>query len=266
MPLHLDAIMSNSDALTILALIIQGGLSNLESCIASEDKLYFHSTRFMRDAITNEIIGKTVYTHKIDKKNKIIETIDIDLTLYNEQSVKLRFLEKLESSSDANEYYNAEIPGTYQRLQIETVDRYSVTGSITGTDQEIYASAFPFSLQVYDDIDVYNVSKGLKSETMVCNSKWKHEGLANDFIAPSDLFLAQQDTSETFSFVVGVVKTIKNVVAKICDINIPFAIVQLETALGNLPVAIGREVFDIEGISPGKTIVMKADIKADFVQ
>lgn len=65
---------------------------------------------------------------------------------------------------------------------------------------------------------------------------------------------------------IGTVESVRDVQINLGDITIPFLLVQLDTALGVIPVAMNREVFDIEGIAPGKVIYMSADIKTDLAK
>ena len=48
--------------------------------------------------------------------------------------------------------------------------------------------------------------------------------------------------------------------------EVEFIIIQLDTAIGTIPVAVSREVFDLEKLYAGKIIVMFADIKIDFAK
>ena len=46
----------------------------------------------------------------------------------------------------------------------------------------------------------------------------------------------------------------------------PFVLAQVDTALGVIPVSMGREVFDLEDLQVGRIIAMNADIKADLAK
>ena len=43
-----------------------------------------------------------------------------------------------------------------------------------------------------------------------------------------------------------------------------FVLAQVRTAMGIVPVAMGRDVFDIEKLKPGMIIAMNADVKVDL--
>ena len=46
--------------------------------------------------------------------------------------------------------------------------------------------------------------------------------------------------------------------------DLTFVIAQVKTALGIVPVAMSRDVFNIDGICPGKVLAMAAVVKADL--
>ena len=77
-----------------------------------------------------------------------LNIIDIDIILDNDNTSRIHFLKKLAASSEANEYYDAEVVGQGGHLQIETVNRNACKEEIVDTEQEVYISAFPFSVEV----------------------------------------------------------------------------------------------------------------------
>jgi hypothetical protein len=48
--------------------------------------------------------------------------------------------------------------------------------------------------------------------------------------------------------------------------RLDFVLAQVRTALGIIPVAMGRDAFNIEGIRPGKVLAMNAYVKADLAR
>lgn len=117
-------------------------------------------------------------------------------------------------------------------------------------------------LTVYGSLDAMNEALHVKE---IFGTK---EGLASDFAAPGsaaiEIFKLPGNANEISSFLVGTVKSVKDVEVKLGGMKLSFALVRMETALGTLPVAMGRSVFNIEKIAPGKIVAMLADIKADF--
>lgn len=57
---------------------------------------------------------------------------------------------------EANEYYDVITTDDGLHFQIETANRYSIKGEVEGTTREVYLSAFPFMLDIYDNIEVFN--------------------------------------------------------------------------------------------------------------
>ncbi|MBQ3216741.1 MAG: hypothetical protein IJB35_02875, partial [Oscillospiraceae bacterium] len=47
---------------------------------------------------------------------------------------------------------------------------------------------------------------------------------------------------------------------------LPFVLAKVDTALGAIPVAMGREVFDLKELKAGCIVAMNADIKADLAR
>ena len=263
MPLHLNA-LTNNDRDGLLAYLLQNGMDHAEDAIASEDKRILHLANPMWDASSGERIGKFVYTLLIDDAHKALEVIDIDITLDSAETAELRFLEKLPQSSDANEYYDVETADNGIRLQIETVNRNFLPGDIVDTVQRVCACAFPFQLTVYDDMDALNEAVGLKKTVKVNGTDMSVGGLSSIFAAPGSLGSTDGSESDVYSLMVGIVRDVRDVSVKFGERMLAFAIVQLESALGLLPVAMGRDVFDLDKLAPGRAIMMNADVKADF--
>ena len=132
MPLHLDAIVPDNrhDA---IAMEILRRSSDADPLFVSEDKMIIHSAVKIIDSFSNQRIGKFVYTMKINEADKKIELIDADIVLDNNNPTELQLLDKLPGSSDANEYYDAEVVDHGGHLQLETVCRH------------FYGSGFPVS-------------------------------------------------------------------------------------------------------------------------
>lgn len=64
--------------------------------------------------------------------------------------------------------------------------------------------------------------------------------------------------------VVGTVASFRDVSVDFGGVVLNFMIAQVKTAFGTIPVAIGREVFDVKKLKVGTLVAMNADIKADL--
>lgn len=263
MPLHLNA-LTNKGQDEFLSYLLQDGLDQAEAAVGSEDKRILHLANPMWDASSGERIGKFVYTLLIDDAHKAFEVIDIDITLDSGETTELRFLEKLPQSSDANEYYDVETADNGIRLQIETVNRNFLTGDIVDTVQRVCACAFPFQLTVYDDMDALNEAVGLQQTVNVNGTDRKVGGLSSIFAAPGSLGSTGGSESDVYSLMIGIVRDVRDVSVKFGERTLAFVVVRLESALGLHPVAMGRDVFDLGKLAPGRAIMMNADVKADF--
>ncbi len=264
MPLHLNSITNDSQNSELLAWLFDHELQNAELAFASEDKKYIHLTRFINDNKNGERIGKFVFTLMNDEKAKSLNILDLDIVIDSTHPVPLHFLNRLEPSSDANEYYEVEAIGEGQHLEIETVNRHRISGSIVETTRDVYTSAFPFSLEIYDDIKAFNKSAGFTNQIRIGDTEYTASGYSESFAAVGGMFGAKN--GETFSFLLGKVISFRDVCVQLGAHTLNFVIVQLQTALGELPTAMSREVFDLDNLSVGKVVAMKADIKVDFAK
>ncbi len=263
MPLHFGSITNDSQNPDLLASLLQE-VNNCETVLASADKQYLHLGQDIFDLRSRDKIGQFVFTLHINNERKALETLDLDITLSGGQTVDLRFLRLLPDSSDANEYYDAETADDEQHLQIETVNRHIIDADILDKVHTVRASAFPFSLSVYDDMDAFNAWAGFKTEVAVKGTDFKVGGLSSRFIAPGNAMNPNVKDDETYSFVFGTVTAYRDVSITVGQTQLSFIAAQLDTALGILPTAMSREVFDLDKLAVGKVIAMKADIKADF--
>lgn len=263
MPLHFGSITKDSQNPNLLASLLQE-VNNYDTMAASADKKYLHLAKDIFDRKSRDKLGQFVFTLHVNEERKALEALDLDIVLSGGQMVDLRFLKLRPDSSDANEYYDAEIADDLGHLQIETVNRHIIDGTILDSVRAVRVSAFPFSLTVYDDMDAFNVWAGFKTEVTVKGTDYKVGGYSNRFIAPGNALSPNVKDDETYSFVVGTVKSYRDVEINVGMTSLPFVIAQLDTALGVLPTAMSREVFALDKLTAGKVIVMKADIKADF--
>ncbi len=268
MPLHFGAITKDSQDSGLLAHLLTRELNHVDNSIVSEDGRIVHATTYMRDVDSGDRLGKFVFTMKKDDKKKLLghkkkslSILDVDMTLDSKEPVELKFLEKRNCSSDANEYYDVETVAEGRHLQIETVNRNAVKQKeIVDTALRVGASAFPFQLDVYDDMMALNIALGLHN---IKNEQTGIiiEGLSETFTASGSLV---KDDETAYSFLVGTVKSYREVLVSFGERALPFIIAQVETGLGLLPTAMSREVFDLSKLEPGSVVSMYAYIKADF--
>ena len=73
-----------------------------------------------------------------------------------------------------------------------------------------------------------------------------------------------KNPDEHYSFLIGSVKSYSDVSWEFGEFKLDFVVATLDTALGNIPVAMSRDVFDLSALSVDSVIAMKADIKVDL--
>lgn len=269
MPVHFNAILNeknkNIEKITndLLNGILQKDLQNPDDVYVTKNKKKFTITKYIINVNTNEKIGKTVITAQTNQENTTYEIIDVDLTLLSEP-IELFFEKKLTTSSDSNEYYNVHTIDDERHFQIETVNRCVIEKDIINSKQKVYLSAFPFQLEIYNNIDEFNKTHGFQKPIRVANMDFKVQGYAEDMVAYGGLFTS--NVEEICSFIIGKVVSFVDVKALIGGIIVDFVIIKIKTALGILPIAASREVFDLTNLKINKIIVMLADVKADFIK
>ena len=263
MPLHLQSITDNDRHSKYIACLLTEVMDDYDSVFVSSDK-FILIQKTINDVLTGAEIGKLVYTLKTDDEAQTIFIIDLDIMLEGAETTRLRFLELLEGSSDANEYYEAEITENGGHLEIETVNRHTVDGEIVGTEHEVRISAFPFKLNVFDDIIAFNRFAGFTEEIEVADTGFKVFGLSETFIMPGSLSSQNRKEDEHYSFLLGTVRSFSDVRWQFGENTLDFVLVYADTALGCIPVAMSRDVFDLSCLKAGSILAMNADIKADL--
>ena len=264
MPLHLNSITNGGQNSEILTWMLQEGMDKCESIFVTEDQKYFHIRCNIKDRLSGDVIGKVVYT--ILHGDKSLEILDMDIAWNNDISTSIRFNELRDGSSDANEYYEAEVVGGGQHLELETVNRHVFEGELIGTEREVFVSAFPFALSVYADMDAFDKWAGVKKDVTVGGTDLKVGGFSDKFMMPGGMFQPNKRSDESYSFVVGRVISYRDVEVAFGKTVLPFVLAKVDTALGIIPISMGREVFDLEKLEVGCIVAMNADIKADVAK
>ena len=263
MPLHLNSITNDAHNTALLSYILGPAFQNVNSGYATPDKLRFVGRSEMIDRISGDVIGHFVYSIWSNLKEHRNEIQDLDITLCNSNPTSVHFLERLQKSEDATDYYDAETADSEQHFQLETVNKYAVYKDLTDTTRDVFISAFPFELSIYDSIDAFNKHLGFKKNKPIGKTGFKTSGLSETFLSPGGI-LSKDYSNEVFSMVVGTVASFRDVSVDFGGVVLNFMIAQVKTAFGTIPVAIGREVFDVKKLKVGKLVAMNADIKADL--
>lgn len=264
MPLHFNSITNDSQNTAALAWVLQSGMDECDSVFISQDQQYFHIQSPVKDVLSQEEIGKIVYTIKNNDEQKALEVLDLDFILNTSEYTELKFLNKRNGSSDSNEYYDVETTSEGQHLQIETVNRHTISDdSIEDCERKVRISVFPFELSVYKDMDAFNKWAGFGDGKEVGNTGLKVGGFSETFAMPGGMFKEKAD-DESYSFLVGRVKSFRDVQVSFGEISWDFVLANVYTALGTVPVAMGREVFDLSALEPEVIVAMNADVKADM--
>lgn len=264
MPVHLNSFVPEEKNVNVFAALLSGDyLDRPETIYMSEDQKYLHMGTPLCDAVTETPIGDVVFT--IEIKEKALEILDVDLTLRGSEPVKLRFDKQYPWSSDSNEYWFAFTDENDQAVEVETVYRYAVHMNLQDTVQPVCASAFPFRVEVFEDLQAASKAYGFDHPIKVpaLGDDFEVSLYSPTFSSPGSMF-RKEGSEESFSFLFGTVQSIRPAELQLGEERIRFLIVDLDTAFGILPTAMSEETFDLQNLVPGAVVVMYADIKADL--
>lgn len=264
MPLHLDSIMNDKQKNDAFTWVIQECMDGCDSLFVSEDKKYFHIRNNIIDKITNKPIGKFIYTLMMG--DNVLEIKDIDIVWDNETPTLLKFKILREGSSDSNEYYGVELVKEGWRLEIETVNRHVINEELIGTECEVFVSAFPFELTVYEDIDAFNKWAGFKAPVKIGDIDLLIHGFSPKFTMSGRMFSDDTKNGGNYSFVLGDIVDFKDVEVTLGEMVLSFVLAKVDTSLGVIPVGMSRDVFDLEQLKVGSVIAMNTYIKVDLAK
>lgn len=157
-----------------------------------------------------------------------IELVDSDIVLLSDKKIKLHFEEKLEQSSEANEYYMVYDLESERHFDIETVNRYCIKEELEESDRDAYLSAFPFQLDLYENEEEMNKALGMGEEVDIPRIGKKVIGMDPKMMSDGRVMTG---SNESCSFIIGQVKDYKDVEVDIANNIIKFKIIDLETGI-----------------------------------
>ncbi len=89
-------------------------------------------------------------------------------------------------------------------------------------------------------------------------------GLSERFSMPGGMMSDRKDDDGNYSFIIGKVKSFRDVSPDFGDNKFPFVLMKVDTTVGVVPVAMGKDVFDLKKLSVGCIIAMNTVVKADI--
>ena len=165
MPVHFNSFIADREEqlkTKLFSDIVTNYTEEADNVFVNDDKTKIHMTSYFKDINTKKNIGKVVITLIVRKDN--IELVDSDIVLLSDKKIKLHFEEKLEQSSEANEYYMVYDLESERHFDIETVNRYCIKEELEDSDRDAYLSAFPFQLDLYENEEEMNKALGMGEE------------------------------------------------------------------------------------------------------
>ena len=131
MPVHFNSFIADKEEdfrKKLFSDIVTKYTERADNVFVSDDKTKIHMTTFFKDIHAKKEIGKVVITLIVRADS--IKLVDTDVILLSDHKTKLHFEEKLEESSEANEYYLVYDLDQEKHFDIETVNRYTISEDI----------------------------------------------------------------------------------------------------------------------------------------
>ena len=264
MPLHLNSFVPQGQVDNVFRWICQYGISEANKVIVSEDKKILLIRKRLKDARTCRELGSIIYTLRSDDEVKANEVLDIDIVLNNDDSCRVEFQGLLEGSSDSNEYYHAATVPDDLHFELETVNRYAVSDHLLGTERDVSLSAFPFKVDVFDDISAFNKHIGFGESIRLGETELMVGGLSDKFVGTGAASNPEKDPEEHYTFFLGTVESFEKGEIAFGDLVVDYTIAIVSSGLGRIPVIMNNECFDLSRIHKGCVLAIYADIKADL--
>ena len=242
MPLHLEGIMKQPISPEDLQETVEELYNTPTSSFSSINRFY-HLRTEMVDENTGDIIGHFVLSVIRNEKADRNDVVDTDLSFKSDEPVRLWFEQMAGPTVYGSQGYEAitlddDIEEQY--LYLETVNRYTDYPNLNTHEADVYISVFPKEVSMYDSMEALNGATGKEY---------------------SDRFIEE---CEDVSFLTGTVQSVRDVKVVKGKLDMSFVLADVKTVLGTVPVAMSRDVFDIDGIAPGRVLAMKAHISADL--
>ena len=243
MPVHFNSFIADKEEdlkEKLFSDIVTKYTAKADNVFVSDDKTKIHMTTFFRDTHTKKEIGKVVITLIV--RATFNEIVDVDIVLLSDHKTKLCFETKLKESSEANEYYEVYELNQEKHFNIETVNRYTIAEDIENQIIDVYLSAFPFQLNVFENEEEMNSALGFGNKIDIPALGQKAITLDPKMMADGRVMLGSK---EPCSFIIGEVKDFQNVKVLIANHKLKFTIINLDTGIGNMPVAVNEKNFDL---------------------
>ncbi len=262
MPVHFNSFIADKEETLkekLFSDIVTKYTEKADNVFVTDDKTKIHMTTYFKDVYSNKEIGKVVITLIVRTTN--IELVDVDIVLLSDHKTKLCFETKLEESSEANEYYVVYELEQEKHFAIETVNRYTIAEDIENKNIDAYLSAFPFQLSVFETEEKMNKALGFGKKMDIPSIGQKVITLDPKIMSDGRIMTGND---EPCSFIIGEVIDFQDVKVNIADHIIKFKLIHLDTAVGNMPVAVHEKNFDLRKLKKGALVAMVADVKADL--
>ena len=257
MPLHLMSLTpynpTQEDVDQLIWTIMNGVTTYYERI-----KMLYHFRKELVDQRSGEPVGNVIVSLVGDQKTGKSRYVDVDLSFYSDEPVRIQLENKIGENSFANQHFNAVyLEVAEQHFCLETVNRFGSNPELDGTEVSAYISIFPQRVTVYKDLKELNRAYGLPKE--IENPAMREIGITS--ICYSDTFIA---AFEDYNKVFGTVVSMKDVELQMDPLTLNFVLAKVRTGFGIVPVAMSRELFDLENLAPGCALDIEGRIVADL--
>ena len=263
MPVHFD-LLTSADSSDYFVDLTTDELQNVEGVAASSDGRFALLTRFWKADENEEDLLRCVYT--LRRSESGFELIDVDLFSPSPEAVELRFVELLDDSSEANEYYAAEVPENSVGLEVETVNRHLVDQPVEGQVHKVRLCAFALSLKVFDSMEHLNRACGFCKSIKCGDQDVQVAGLDAEFMAPGGSLSpkSQRGEDDYHTTFVGRVLSYRTVEVDIGERSLEFGQALVQSGAGIMPLLVSLDDSAAAELAEDKHILVTALVKADF--
>ncbi|MDD5792327.1 MAG: hypothetical protein PUD22_07075 [Erysipelotrichaceae bacterium] len=244
MPIHFESFgICEDESGDILSSLIDYVEENAKHIFASDDKKIIHLTAELNDSDNKRVLGIVL---SMQMHEDFVEILDIDVTSLYASKNHLSFDYRI-GDRNITSYYDV-MDNSGHHFEIETVNCTVIKGKLVGGSYDVSMTAFPFDIEIHDNIEALNKEKGLDS------IKFK-----DNFTAPSSLF----GDHDVYTYVIGKIKSINYHTINLAEKEIPIVI--MKTMVGDLELtAVLASSLLPKVPAVGDVIEMYAYINADL--
>ena len=257
MPIHIDELLGKTDedyeyiTQYLVNMVFSSHPDNYSGSRHGTDHAIAMIAFNIPDKNTKEDVMRCVFTMKSDEDTGALDILDIDVVMVSDNAREIEFREHVEGFN-VNEYWVAGVDA--QACEVETINRYLISGSLKDETRKASFSVFPFRYMFGDTVEDINIKLGWDKGSD------KPMRFTEDFLATCESF--PKAYGERFSVLMCKIVSYKKVLLEVEEKEFEAIIATADTALGQIPVFIDPDYED--ELKENVYLLVFADIKADL--